>query len=60
MTTTNDAPAPAPSDRDRIADIIQNAIAEHCSIDAIEMEIDGTGPASYKAADRILSALASE
>lgn len=41
--------------REQVALIIQNAIAEHCSIDAIEMEIDGAGPASFKAADRILA-----
>lgn len=46
-----------PTDRDRIATIIQNAIAEYCTWDSDEDCVAGTGPASYKAADRILSAL---
>lgn len=46
--------------RDRIATIIQNAIAEHCSWDSDEGGFIATGPASYKAADRILSALSPE
>lgn len=41
-------------DRDRLALIIQGAMSEHLSVDALEMEVDGTGPASYRAADRIL------
>jgi hypothetical protein len=51
------APAAMPSE-EKLAAIIQNGIAEHCSIDAVEMEIDGTGPASYNAAHRILALFA--
>lgn len=41
-------------DRDRLALIIQGAMAEHLSVDALEMEVDWAGPESYRAADRIL------